>query len=117
MTIYLKEVDSKPEPTSNADVEGLIRDGYKPYDECDYAQYLIGTKTFVNGEFINEPTEEYKATQLINKRNNLQNQIDELDIKRIRAIAEPSQKDTITTWLDYYTAQIKDLRQQIKEIN
>lgn len=47
------------------------------------------------------------------KKANLQSQIDELDKKRIRAIAEPSLKDENTTWLEYYNTQIIELRAQI----
>ena len=50
------------------------------------------------------------------KKNELQKQVDELDIKRIRAIAEPSPKDENTTWLEFYTSQIQDLRKQITEL-
>lgn len=47
----------------------------------------------------------------------LQKQIDELDKKRIRAIAEPALKDAASgqTWLEYYTTQIQNLRAQIAE--
>lgn len=45
----------------------------------------------------------------------LQLQIDELDKKRIRAIAEPALKDAQSgqTWLEYYTQQIIAIRAQI----
>lgn len=45
----------------------------------------------------------------------LQKQIDELDKKRIRAIAEPALKDAQSgqTWLEFYTAQIQELRAQM----
>lgn len=49
------------------------------------------------------------------KKNALQKQIDEIDKKRVRAIAEPQLKDAESgqTWLEYYTQQIVSLRQQI----
>lgn len=49
---------------------------------------------------------------------NIEFQIKALDIKRIRAIAEPSIKDEATglTWLDYYNQQITDLRTQLTGI-
>lgn len=40
-------------------------------------------------------------------------QIDELDKKRVRAIAEPSDHPEGGTWLEYYTAQIQGLRSQL----
>lgn len=67
-------------------------------------------------------TPEYIAKQATQnnslKKIDLQSQIDELDKKRIRAIAEPSIKDEETgqNWLQYYTLQIQELRQQIQEL-
>lgn len=68
-------------------------------------------------------TEEYKEKirQEENqaKKANLQLQIDELDKKRVRAICEPEIKDEETgqTWLEYYTLQIQELREEIKNIS
>ena len=42
--------------------------------------------------------------------------LDDLDKKRIRAIAEPSLKDENTTWLEYYNSQIAELRKELSEI-
>lgn len=50
------------------------------------------------------------------KRKSLLLQIDELDKKRIRAISEPEQKTNDITWLEYYTAQIIELRKQLQEV-
>lgn len=44
-------------------------------------------------------------------------QLDELDRKRIRAIAEPSLIDDSTTWLEYYNQQVKTLREELEQIN
>lgn len=43
-------------------------------------------------------------------------QLEELDKKRIRAIAEPSMKDEETSWLEYYNNQIKELREELNNI-
>ena len=50
--------------------------------------------------------------------NGLNESIKELDLKRSRAICEPSVKDETTgqTWLEYYNAQILDLRSQIQTL-
>lgn len=50
------------------------------------------------------------------RKSELQAQIDEIDKKRIRAIAEPVLKDGGKTWLEYYTEQIQELRAQILEL-
>ena len=43
-------------------------------------------------------------------------ELEELDKKRIRAIAEPSMKDEEQTWLEYYNLQISGLRNDLAEI-
>jgi len=62
-------------------------------------------------------TSEYLAEQIMVQKKSqiadLQSQINELDLKRIRAISEPSQKDENTSWLEYYTTQIIALRAEI----
>ena len=50
------------------------------------------------------------------KRQELIAQIDELDKKRIRAICEPEQKTENVSWLEFYTAQIVELRKQLQEV-
>jgi len=40
-------------------------------------------------------------------------ELDKLDKKRIRAIAEPSMKDENISWLEYYNNQINDLRNKL----
>lgn len=62
--------------------------------------------------------DEYKNSSIYFDREhnkNIQNQINDLEFKRIRAIAEPSVKDTKTgtTWLEYRTSQIEELRKRL----
>lgn len=47
----------------------------------------------------------------------IQNELDMLDRKRIRAIAEPSLKDENTTWLEFYNSQISELREELSKIS
>ena len=47
----------------------------------------------------------------------IQDELDELDKKRIRALAEPSLKDDDTTWLEYYNSQISELRTEYNSIS
>ena len=62
--------------------------------------------------------EEYMASAVYAARENnkrVQNKINELELKRVRALAEPSVKDETTgqTWLEFYTLQIQELRTQM----
>lgn len=50
------------------------------------------------------------------RENEILIKLDELDKKRIRAIAEPSLKDENTTWLEFYNSQITELRKELSEI-
>jgi len=44
-------------------------------------------------------------------------EIESLDQKRIRAFCEPSLKEEGVTWLEYYTSQIQQKRQEIINLN
>lgn len=44
------------------------------------------------------------------RKQEIQTELDELDKKRIRALAEPALKDGETTWLEYYNSKILKLR-------
>ena len=50
------------------------------------------------------------------RENEILIKLDELDKKRIRAIAEPSLKNENTTWLEFYNSQITELRKELAEI-
>lgn len=100
----------------------------KPY--LDYAYVDIDCQTFdpekyslIDGvltdisttqEYITKVSQQQKEITLLG----LKSQIEELDRKRIRAIAEPTLKDAENgqTWLEYYTEQIQALRAQIASL-
>ncbi len=46
----------------------------------------------------------------------IQDELYDLDKKRIRALAEPSLKNEDTTWLEYYNSQIIQLRKELNSI-
>lgn len=46
----------------------------------------------------------------------LEEEIQELDLKRIRAICEPEEKEPGITWLAYYTMLIKEKRTKLQEL-
>lgn len=57
------------------------------------------------------------ARENLSAQAKLQSQIEELDKKRVRAICEPEIKDEKTgqTWLEFYTLQIQDYREQLEK--
>lgn len=94
------------------------------YAEDDAAIYFLEDyEEIQNGEIINiSNTSEYQA-KILTKQNEqrkieLKTQISELDLKRIRAGFEPAIKDETTgeTYLQYYTNQIIDLRNELSEL-
>mgnify|MGYP003593740657 CR=1 FL=1 len=78
----------------------------------------------LRNQIIKSPTDtdDYKAKvakeAAQTKKTELQAQIDDIDKKRVRAIAEPEVKDSTTgeTWLEYYTSEVKDLRTQLSSL-
>lgn len=90
------------------------------YVEIDYSTFdpekfsvIDGVLADISGalEYKNKVAQREKEANLAD----LKSQAAELDIKRIRAIAEPALKDQESgqTWLEYYTEQIQSLRTQI----
>ena len=73
-----------------------------------------------NGIWKKLTAEEMTAKQLkiqnAIRAEEIQEELDNLDQKRIRALAEPSLKDENTTWLEYYNAQIIELRTELTSI-
>lgn len=88
----------------------------------DDNQEIENLSDYSGCQFITEQTglskvgDDYEVTQEGLKtaiKANIQSQIDEFDIKRIRAIAEGGNYQAETTWLDYYTSEIQKLRQEL----
>lgn len=109
----------------NQDATMLEADGYIDYSDAEISLYNSGSGYCFdeNNRIVDiTRTDDYKAkiaaAEKAERINNLQIQIIELDKKRIRAICEPSVKDTSTgqTWLEYYNLQVQDLRNQIANL-
>lgn len=77
--------------------------------------------SFIDNNWVKLSEDEAKAKQLTIQNairlDEIQAELDELDIKRIRAIAEPSLKDEETTWLEYYNTKISELRNEYSELS
>lgn len=76
---------------------------------------------FVNGVWtkLSELEAQNKQLKIQNdiRIQEIQNELNQLDKKRIRAIAEPSLMDADTSWLEYYNNQIKTLRNELEELS
>ena len=140
MTLYAKfinenQLDYAPKNKGaifnyDLNTELILKDGYKPVlsaelPDTDRLYEISYVETSENiSEVINylESEEEY---QIRKSNENIQIDIDllnskiiELDLKRIRAVCEPSVKDENTgeTWLEFYNAQVLNLRNQINTL-
>lgn len=109
-------------------IDLMTANGFKPYEEDSSGlnlvdKYLAGMAIIQKNKLVDiTDTDEYKAKiaeqEKETKIADLNNQIETIDKKRIRAMCEPSVKDDKTgqTWLEYYTNQILDLRGQIAKL-
>lgn len=116
MTIYFdenKQAHAYEIQNTIAFIENEIWQNYANTDKWDIINGAF-TDISETQEYNNKIAQEQKDTLKVE----LQKQIEELDVKRIRAIAEPSLKDASAgeTWLDYYTSQIQDKRNQISTL-
>lgn len=100
----------------DAQTEGKI---IIPYENSVIAVYE-NEYSFIDNKWVKLSEEEAQAKQLTIQNairlNEIQAELDELDRKRIRAIAEPSLKDENTTWLEYYNSQISELRNEYTQL-
>lgn len=87
--------------------------------ELDVTQSEIDMKWYLT-EKLQSP--EYLARKEIfdkEKRiNEIHTELDELDLKRVRAMCEPELRDAEAgeTWLEYYNNQIKELRTELNSL-
>ena len=112
MCLVYKNVESLESPALSVDVaNGVYLRKNITTKECDGNTVYCYEECFLT-------TEEYATSSVYPIRENnkrVQTKINELELKRVRAIAEPSVKDETTgqTWLEFYTLQIQELRTQI----
>ncbi len=76
---------------------------------------------FENGRWKKLALKEIETRQLSIetelRKQEIQDELEELDKKRIRALAEPALKNEETTWLEYYNNQIILLRKEFSELS
>ncbi len=108
----------------------LIADGYKPLikDENIISGRLYSksytqdeTNIYEHINYIESEEDFIKRTEQLEIQrqiNRLNSEINEIDLKRIRAICEPSIKDEETgeTWLEYYNNIVIAIRLQINNL-
>ena len=95
---------------------------YSNYEfvDIEYSTFNPEQYSVIEGKLTDiSDTEEYKSKVSSREKEaksfELAKQIEEIDKKRIRAIAEPSLRNEKTgeTWLEYYTGQVTALRKEL----
>lgn len=93
------------------------------YVDIDYSTFDPNRYEVQNSQLVDiSSTDEYRAkvaeVEKTARTAELTAQIEKIDQKRIRAIAEPSLRDETSgqTWLAYYTEQILALRAEMAEL-
>lgn len=92
----------------------------KPFSKIDRLNFIVEQNHQFGYEIIETNTSleawgktkaELQEFEKEKQKTKIQQQIDELDKKRIRAVCEPSMKTNSQSWLDYYNEEIKKLRE------
>lgn len=114
----------------NKNIDLMTSDGFKLFEPVErpitnryYHISYTETEDKIQEIIVYEETQEETDNRILQAEKQerieqLTRQMSEIDLKRIRAICEPEVKDETTgeTWLDYYNAQVLNLRQQIQEL-
>lgn len=97
--------------------------GMVPVETGNALYFLEDYEELQNDSVVNiSESEDYQncilEKQKSVKKAEIQAQLDELDLRSIRALREGGIKDEITgqTWLEYYTAQIISLREEMDNL-
>jgi len=73
-----------------------------------------------NGAWVKLSKDEIKNKEKNDKKQlrsiEIEAELDDLDKKRIRALAEPSMKDENETWLEFYNNKIRMLRNELSNL-
>jgi len=100
--------------------QDCFQEGYKcRIEETEAALFALeDNEILVNGEVKINPDYENQQKEIEKtlKLEDLKQQLDELDKKRIRAVCEPSMKTPNQSWLEYYNEQIAQIRQVMAEL-
>lgn len=98
---------------NNGKIIILYKNNVIAVDDSEYS--------FDNGEWQKLTKSKAKTKQLSIQNeiqaNEILQELDILDRKRIRAIAEPTLKDENITWLEYYNSEISALREELASIS
>lgn len=100
-----------------------LHQGLNPVETDDAFYFLEEYEELQNNEVVDASNTSSYQAKILTKQNELRKaelntQINEIDLKRIRAGFEPAVKDETTgeTYLEYYTNQIIALRNELNSL-
>lgn len=120
-----QQVNLETYEVTTVEYVGKIKDGYQSVtsEVAEDIQTNPDKYKVVNGILTDiSNTNEYKEflhqQEVQIRKSEIERQLLELDTKRVRAMCEPSIKDESTgeTWLDYYNAQVAQLREELNSL-
>ena len=119
------QVNIETKEITTVDYIGEIKEGFQKVSE-ELAQDIKSTpeKYKKSGDTLLDisNTDEYKEyliqAEAEERKSEIEKELSNLDLKRIRAVCEPSIKDEETneTWLEYYNKQVIELREELKRL-
>ena len=119
------QVNVETKKISTIEYIGSIKAGFQKVSEDIANEIQMYPEKFKKIETLLvdiSDTEEYKnflkEQEVAIRKSEIEQQLLELDSKRIRAICEPSIKDELTgeTWLDYYNNKVTNLREELNNL-
>ncbi|MCD8024159.1 MAG: hypothetical protein LUE64_01345 [Candidatus Gastranaerophilales bacterium] len=119
------QVNIETKEISTIEYVGAIKDGFQKISEDMAEDIKTNPEKYKNigGNFSDiSNTDEYrqflKEKETEARKTKIEQELSELDIKRIRAICESSIKDEFTgeTWLDFYNKQVANLREELNKL-
>lgn len=116
--IYIELENNTPiKSTSNAEIAAKY---FKNIITTNYSDYAPANKKYKyeNGEIILNPNyeTEYIKQEQTARIEEIKQELNELDKKRIRAMCEPSEYSKGLSWLEYYNQQARELRVELQEL-
>lgn len=119
------QVDIETKEVTTIDYVGSIKKGFQKASEKMAEDIKLNPEKYkkIKNSLVDiSETDEYKnyihEKETAIRKSEIEQELLELDNKRVRAICEPSIKDETTgeTWLDYYNSEVARLREELKSL-
>ena len=116
--IYIELENNTPvKSTSNAEIavkyfKNIITTDYPDYTPTNKKYKYENGEIIVNPKYENESIKQEQTARI----EEIKQELNDLDKKRIRAMCEPSEYAKGVSWLEYYNEQARELRVELQEL-